>query len=256
MSHYYFLLLSLPPLRLGEKPPFSFYELMWRIEVNVKRKDFQKVAILRRWIDLKNIRQLYLGQLVDHRGNLNEKDLDEALLVQEFLPSYVFDFLNSFTTKEEILNAFPGLLARYLQEEAQEQTGFLQNYLSFERQWRLILLAIKAKELGKDLEKELQFEDLKDPFILDILAQKDLPVYDPPPLFVSLKEKYLGCGLDPWEQSKMLMQWKMDQIENLIERDVFSIDSILAYLVQLMMIEEFDELNSSKGEMILETFVG
>ncbi|CAM0117382.1 DUF2764 family protein [Rhabdochlamydiaceae symbiont of Dictyostelium giganteum] len=256
MSHYYFLTLSLPPLRLGEKAPLSFSDLMSRIELNVTASDFQKLAVLRRWIDLKNIRPLYLGETIDPRGNLNEKELEEALLIKEFLPAYVFDFLEKFESREDKLRFLPHLLARYLQEEERCCKGFLQSYFSFERSWRCILLAIKAKELGKDVEKELQFEDLKDPLIIDILAQKEAPIYEPPLEFMSLKEKYLGCGLDPWELVKMGIEWKFDQINHLIEKDLFSMDVILAYVVQLMMIEEFNELDSSRGEIILEAFVG
>ncbi|MBI4142664.1 thioredoxin domain-containing protein, partial [Candidatus Uhrbacteria bacterium] len=38
-----------------------------------------------------------------------------------------------------------------------------------------VLTALRAKQSGRDLAVELQFEDPKDPFVLQILSQKDSP---------------------------------------------------------------------------------
>ena len=256
MANYYFLAASFPPLVLGEKPDLTFNELIARIEVNIKGKDLEKTKIFRRWIDLNNIRALYLEDAIDPRGNLNEKQLDQALLMQEDLPTYVFDFLDQFETVQQKIRFFPGLLAAYFREEQEKQDGFLKRYLEFEASWRLVLMAIKAKELGRDVTQELQFEDLRDPLVLDILAQKDAPSYEPPPEFISLKERYLACGPDPWHQFKEITSWRFEQIEDLVEEPLFSIDWILSYMARLVIVEEWDELDPEKGKIILEAFVG
>jgi hypothetical protein len=256
MANYYFLAASLPPLALGEKPDLSFEELISRLDINLNAKDLEKTVVFRRWIDLNNIRSLYLEDAIDPRGNLSEKELDQALLLQDGLPQYVFDFLDQFESVEQKLRFFPGLLAAYFREEIPLQEGFLKRYLEFERSWRLVLLGIKAKELGRDLTEELQFEDLKDPFVMDLLAQKDSIAYDPPPEFLALKEKYLACGPDPLQQFKEISKWRFKQIEELIEEPLFSIDWILGYMAQLLIVEQWNELNPEKGEIILEAFVG
>jgi len=256
MANFYFLAAALPPLVLGQKPDLSFNELISLIDVNIKGEDLEKTVALRRWIDLNNIRALYLEEPIDSRGNLNEKELDQALLLQDGLPEYVFDFLNRFEAVEEKLHFFPGLLAAYFREEGLKQEGFLKAYLEFERGWRLVLMAIKAKELGRDITQELQFEDLKDPLVLDVLVQRDASSYEPPVEFLSLREKYLSCGKDPWQQFKEVIGWRFDQIENLVEKPLFSIDWILSYMARLLLVEEVGELESTKGEIILEAFVG
>lgn len=256
MANYYFLAATLPPLVLGEKPEFSFDELISLIDVNVKGEDLEKMVVFRRWIDLNNIRALYLEEKIDSRGNLSEKELDQALLLQDGFPEYVFDFLDRFEEVGEKIRFFPGLLADYFREEALKQEGFLKSYLEFERNWRLVLMAIKAKELGRDVAEELQFEDLKDAVVLDVLMQKDAPSYEPPPEFASLQEQYLAFGKDPWEQFKAVMEWRFKQIEDLVEKPLFSIDWILSYMARLLIAEEFCNLEVAKGEMIFEAFVG
>lgn len=255
MANYYFLAASLPPLKLGEKPDLSFDHLISRLEINLEKRDVQKMVVFRRWIDLNNIRSLYMEDAIDPRGNLSEKELDQALLLQDDLPEYVFDFLGRFESVQEKLRFFPGLLAAYFREEVSSLDGFLKRYLEFERGWRLVLLGIKAKELGRDLTDELQFEDLKDPLVMDLLAQKDAMTYDPPPEFLALKEKYLACGPDPLLQFKELAKWRFKRIEELAIEPLFSMDWIVSYMAQLLIVEQWNELDPEKGEIILEAFV-
>jgi hypothetical protein len=86
MANYFFLAASLPPLVLGQKPDITFDELMNRFEINLTPEDLEKSKVMRRFIDLHNIRSLLLEEPIDPRGNLNEKALDEALLIKNILP--------------------------------------------------------------------------------------------------------------------------------------------------------------------------
>jgi hypothetical protein len=256
MANYYFLAALLPPLALGKSPELSLNDLISLIAINMQGEDLEKTVVFRRWIDLNNIRALYLENPIDGRGNLSEKELDQALLLEDGFPEYVFDFLNRFEDVQQKIRFFPGLLAAYFREEELGQEGFLKNYLEFEKSWRLVLMAIKAKELGRDYAEELQFEDLKDSLVLDILAQKDASSYEPPVEFISLRDAYLACGKDPWEQFKAILEWRFNQIEELVEKPLFSIDWILAYMARLLIVEEMNDLKSRESELILEAFVG
>jgi hypothetical protein len=256
MANYYFLAASLPPLHLGEKPDISFDELSSRLRINLNKADFKKTEVFRRFTDLGNIRALYSEDAIDPRGNFNEKELDEALLVKEGLPPYAFDFLERFESAAEKLRFFPGLLATYFNEEGVKQKGFLKAYLVFERAWRLVILAIRAKQLGRDIGDELQFEDTKDTLVADILAQRDEASYTPFVEYADLKEQYLACGPDPWQQYKVVVEWRMRHIEEIVQQPLFSIDWILSYMARLLIVEQWNELNHEKGKIILEAFVG
>lgn len=255
MANYYYLAASLPPLTLGEKPDISFDELASRLKINLSKRDYKKSEVIRRLIDLGNIRCLLTEDAIDPRGNLTEKELDEALLVKADLPPYAFDFLERFETAAEKLRFFPGLLATYFNEEGVKQKGFLKDYLQFERAWRLVLLAIRAKQLGRDIEKELAFEDPKEPLISDILAQKGEISYTPFVEYADLKEKFLSCGKDPWEQYRVVTEWRMSHIEEIVQQPLFSIDWILSYIARLLIVEHRCELDPEKGKVILEAFL-
>jgi hypothetical protein len=255
MSNYYFLAASLPQLVLGEKPDITFEELTSRLEINLTKPDLEKTAVFRRYIDLSNIRALFLEESIDPRGNLSEKELDEALLVKDGLPQYVFDFLDQFEGMSEKLRNFSGLFSTFFAEEVGKASGFLHAYFEFEREWKLVMLAIRSKELGRNVAQELQFEDFTDPTVAQILAQKDSESYDPPIDYISLKETFLSCGSDPWQQYRQVAKWRFGRIEELVERPLFSIDWVLSYMAQLLIVEHWNELDESKGKMILDAFV-
>lgn len=254
MANYYFVAASLPPITLGEKPEISFEELCDRLECNLSTQDFNKVRILRRFIDFENIRQLFLSRPIDQRGNLTEKELDEALLIKEFLPQYVLDFLDQFEQKEEKLRHFFGLLSKYFQEEIPEKDGFLQRYLIFERNLRLVLLGLRSKKTQVNLAFQLQFEDVSDPIIASILAQKDASDFDPPQEFADLKERLRACGRDLWQQFQTVAHYRFEKIEELSGNLLFSIDWILSYVAQLIIAEKWVELDEARGRSQLAKY--
>jgi hypothetical protein len=245
----------LPPLSLREKPELSFEDLMTRLELSLSKKDFEKVKVLRLFYDITNIRLLLKEEPIDPHGNLSEKELDEALLVRAVLPDYVHFFLERFEKVSDKIRNFPGLLALFFNEEIPKQKGFLKEYLKFERESRLVLLALRAKQLGRDVVRELQYEEPTDPFIAHILAQKDAGSYDPPMEYADLKELIAACYTDPWAEYRAFAEYRFNKIEEMVEpRPPFSIDQVLGYTAQLMIVEAMRELDAEKGNMILGTF--
>jgi|HubBroStandDraft_4_1064222.scaffolds.fasta_scaffold183728_2 hypothetical protein len=254
MRNYYFVVPSLPPLVLHQRPEIAFAELMARLEMNVSRRDLEKLKLIRRFVDIYNIRALFMEEPIDPRGNFNEKELDEALLVHTSLPDYIFDFLDQFEKVADKIRNFSGLLAQFFNEEIPKQKGFLRQYLIFEREWRLILLALRAKQLNRDVVKELQFEDPTDPLVAHILAQKDLGTYEPPSEYAEVKELIASCFLDPWAENLAFAEYRFRKVAELAEKGLFTIDQILCYMIQLMIIENIQELDAERGNMVLATF--
>ncbi len=254
MKNYYFLVPSLPPLFLREKPDITFERLIANLEIGLTKEDLEKTRVLRRIVDISNIRSLLLEEKIDPRGNLNEKELDEALLIKNILPEYVFDFLDQFEKPADRIRNLSGLLSQYFAMEIPRAEGFLKRYLVFERECRLVLLALRAKRLGRDIVKELQFEDFTDPFVAQILAQKDADQYEPPEEYKELKELIASCYGDPWLENRVFAEYRFKKIDEMSEKQPFSIDQILAYMAKLMIVEYLLELDEERGKSILDTF--
>ncbi len=245
MAKYYFLITSLPPLVLGAKPEISFQELKELLDLNLTPEDKEAVERLLRPIDLYNIRALWLGLPLDDRGNYKARDLEEELLVKEDLPSYLIDFLDRYETTPDRLRYFSSLYVSLFGDE--QLTGFLKQYYQFERQLRLILTALRARKTGRDLTRELQFEDPTDPFVAEILAQKDAPDYTPPREFEDLKTLFMDNSSDPQKLNRAILQYRFSKIEEMEENQDFTIDRVLAYLARLLLAESLAELDREKG---------
>jgi hypothetical protein len=227
---------------------------MGRLDLGLDKKDLAKVRVLRLFVDLCNIRALFLEEEIDPHGNLSEKELDEALLFQMGLPEYVFQFLSQFEKVPDKVSHFPGLLALFFNEESHKHKGFLRAYLTFEREVRLVLVGLRSKLVGSDLMQELQFEDPTDPLVAQLLAQKDADRYDPPVEYQDLKELVSSCYQDPWAEYEAFAEYRFAKLEEMKGKGAFSVDQILCYVAQLMIVEGLFELNRQKGTRILETF--
>jgi hypothetical protein len=238
MANYYYLITALPPLVLGSLPELSFKELRKMLALNLTQEDKLLVEHLLRPIDLYNIRALWLALPLDERGNLSAKELEEELLVQQSLPAYLIDYLQKYESTSDRLRYFSSLFASLYRETAHLK-GFLLKYYQFQRDLRLVLTALRAKQFGKDIVRELQFEDPTDLLVAEILSQKDAPEYVPPEEFEVLKTLFIDNGADPHKLHRAILRYQFNKIEEMEENQNFSMDLVLSYIVRFMLAESF-----------------
>jgi len=249
---YYFLLAALPPLSFKAPPEMSFGQLKDLLTLNLSPTDLKRFRTLLRPIDLYNVRALWLGMPMDERGNLNAKELEEALLVRD-LPLYLTEYLDRYETTAERLKVFPSLTASLFREGAEKMSGFLKRYYAFERDLRLVLSALRAKGTKRDIVRELQFEDPGDPLVASILAQKDAADFLPPKEFEDLKILFVEKGDDPEKLNRAILEYRMKRIEEMEdESDPFSIDRILGYAARFLIVDSYRQLDWEKGRMEVE----
>lgn len=224
---------SLPSLTLGEKPELSFLEMQELLALNLSLSDLEQVTSFRRSFDLRNIRAMWLRQPLDEWGNWGAKEIEEELLVQGGMPLYVVEFLERYSSQEERLRYFTSLYASLYREEGVRWGGFLQNWYQSERAIRLIITALRSKHLKRDVGWEMQFEDVSDPLVKEILAQKDAPEYIPPKEFEDLKVLFRENVSEPQKLEKALLRYRFDQIEEMEGVAPFTVDRVLGYLARL-----------------------
>lgn len=252
MANYYFLVTALPPLTLGVKPEISFKELQSMLSLNLSSRDSHEIERLLRPIDLYNIRALWLGLPLDEKGNFKALALEEELLVQDALPTFIIEYLERYESTQDRLRYFSSLFASLYRDELPKLKGFNLKYYQFEREIRLVLTALRAKRQGRDLNRELQFEDPTDPFVAQIIAQKDAPVYTPPQEYEELKTLFVDNITEPLKLYRVILQYRFDQIEEMEENQDFSIDRILGYMARLMIVESLADLDMEQGKMAVE----
>ena len=252
---YYFLAPLLPDLQIGVPPDISFGRFDYILQVNMTRGDYAKTIILRRYYDVQNIRNFWMNKEFDPYGFYNANDLEGALLTRMGLPEYIYAFLEKYKNIEDRLHNFPGLVSAFFQNEINAAQGFVKEYLTFEREWRLVLAGFRAKKLGRDLIAELQFEDPYDEVVGQILAQKDSKTYEPPNRYSDLKALFEEHYDSPFELYQALCEYRFNKVEEMFHDDVFAVSRILGYMAQLIIVEKGLELDMKKGKQIVDAIV-
>ncbi len=255
MTQYYFLSTILPVLELGLPPELNFDEFLTLLEDNLPSKDKAKADLIRSLYDIYNIRAFWKDEPLDHWGNLDRNELEEALLTHEgSLPNYVFDFLKTYERLDDRLRYFPVLFATYFEEAFKANKGFLRAYAQFERNLRLTLTAYRARQLGRDLSIELQMHDPEENIIAQLLAQKTAKTFEPPEGFEDLKS-ILKENVSPFALQKALLEYRFNKLEEFVGLDIFSIDWILLYLVEYIIIDKWMKLDKRIGIEMVDTLV-
>ncbi|MBA3817135.1 MAG: DUF2764 family protein [Parachlamydiaceae bacterium] len=253
--NYYFLGTLLPELHIGEPPEIGFREYEQLLKENLSDSDFDKTRTIRNLFDILNLRFYWKEEPLNELGNHTESELEEAFATQSMLPSYVFNFMEKYESKSERLQHFPALLSTFFTKEIEDSSGFFKAYLTLERELRLILVAFRAKKLNRDLLIDLQYEDPEEQIIAQMLAQKDAAVYEPPEKYEQLKiifEKYQN---QPLELQKALVEFRFNKIEEMLGLDLFSADRALAYLVELILVEQWQQMDQQEGLKIVDSML-
>ena len=68
--------------------------------------------------------------------------------------------------------------------------------------------------------------------------------------YSELSDLMIATYPDAWEQHKAFAEYRFKKVEEMAEEAVFSIDVILAYMARLMLIEQYNELDKEKGQII------
>ncbi len=253
---YFFLASFLPPLCITSPAEVSFFGLLSLFKQNMSNADLKKIQVIRSFIDLKNVKRLLQKIPLDRRGNMNEKELDEAIVTREGFPPYLYEQLDRYDQVAEKVRHFSKVLADFFREMDTKKGGFLPFYFSFEREWRLLMIGFRSKKTNRNLAKELQYEDLHDPIVAYILAQKDHPQFEFPPDYRDLQDQLKQIGNRPMEQYKALATYRFNRWMGRMEKHPFSVDYILGYFVQFMLVEDWHSLSVERGCEKLNEAVG
>lgn len=257
MKEYFFLASLLPQLEIGHVPTLGYDELRQLLDVNLSSGDLRIVKEFLRHIDFENIRAYWANEPLDPRGNLTRDEIEQALLdlswpSDEEFPLFFIDFLQKYHSNEERLKNFQQLLSAFFDDQVEKQEGFLQEYFQFQKEWRLVILGFRAKVLERDIAKELQYEDVTEPFVAELLAQKDAKVYEPPFEYKDLKPVFEAHKDSPIELHKALYEYQFNHMIELWGGELFTIDRILNYMARLIIVERFNELDMQAGIEVID----
>ncbi len=255
MANYYYLGTLLPELHFDKKPELGFEELEELLAANLTGKDQEKVNVFRRFSDIQNINYYWKGEPLDPYGHFDKNKLEEALLTGIGLPKYVFEYIEETQHIKDPEKRIYGLMTLFFDQEINQTSGFLKQYLLFEKKLRLILAVLRAKKLNWDLAKDFKHQNLDDEFIEELYSQRDAKTLEIPEGFEEIVEQFNQHYENPAALYKDLTKFRFDFIEEAVGSQQFSIDRILGYYIQLIFIERWQSLDRQHGLTIVDTIL-
>lgn len=251
----YYLICSLPPLDFDHPPPLSVDSYLTVASDLMSEKELKSIEVLLRYIDIENLYAVWTKNPWNAQGQWSEKELKTRSLLQEKMPGYVSAYLQRYHDLDKKIRHFGELVSLYFRKELKEAHGFLKQYLEFEWRLRIAMAFLRAQLLERDLKEELQFYDFQDPFMDQIMGQKEekeaLASYG----FEEVAVFYETSHLNPVELDEKLDRFRFHQIENMVEEEHFSFDKALAYLVCLIILQRRNQRNLKQGKQIVEEII-
>ncbi len=252
----YFVISSLPSLEFGSKPDISSEELFVLLDLNLDRKAQEMVKTMRLWIDLSNIQRLFYRKKFDPRGSLASEALENLLQEEVGLPEYVFQFFAEFETDALRRKNFPKLIANYFEEEEKKWHGAMRKFIRFEHEWRVLLTAYRSKRMGRDMQKELRFEDEGNPIVRMALLQSEGPGrFIFPYEYQDLEKELQSAGPNPLKQNEIIARYRYNFYTEYTHENPFATTSVVAYMMRLWILEEYFALRQEMGEEILNNLM-
>lgn len=241
----------------GTKPEMSFKQLRSAFEMNLSTAQQRQARVFLLFIDLNNAIRMPSKEKFDKRGQLSRSTLKELIANRDELPDYFFDFYSEYDDDEERKKNLPKLLSKYYSKEIKASSGFLREFLTFEQSWRIVTTAYRAKKLKLDIAKELQYEDEGDPIVSMMLTQAGSvgQQFVFPYEYRDLEGLIASAGANPMKQYKVLAKYRFDHYENSIMNRAFTMESVMAYMMRLWILEEYYTLNEESGLKILREVV-
>lgn len=235
MGQYYFIHSALPELKLGCPTSITFLEIMQLFCDNLSNRDLSKVHSLRTIIDLTNVYYYLANQPLDPRGRLSVAEIEESLLTLTHFPQYLISYLTKYTETKVRIENFSEVYLDYFQLESVNSSGFIRNYLQFEMNLRLYLAIRRATRFGKECALPISEDD-----------------YAAMEHFEDLGRALLQAEGKPLEEYQIIQQYRFDTLQNMAEATVFGIDGLLAYMMQLLIVEDDSVLQEARGKQTIE----
>ena len=245
MASRFFLVPFLPSLSFDAPPELSLHELGFFLRLNLSAAEMETVHQLYMLYDLENIRAFLAGLPMTAIGKFPHDDLRDQLENEECSIPGVPEFFAQYKTPaERAANAH--LLPRYFfTHTSSDLPTFIREYFQFEHLGRLLMASLRAEALGRVFEVEPEEVGF------DIHDQKAWPE-----VFAPLVTIWHTRHHNPKELEEAVSEWKFRILGSLIEDcDPFSLNRVLAYILQLRILESRREMKTANHIPTLERIV-
>ncbi|MDH6342469.1 hypothetical protein M2480_001091 [Parabacteroides sp. PFB2-12] len=271
MSKYYYLIAGLPNISLDDhKVPFTVDEFYAEIKGTLSSGDAKLVSLFYLKFDNNNLLNFLLHPEKgwDERGCFSKSDYKEVLdaIAEEEkipanpLPSYMISFLETYqaehdkgTEESKNISWEDRLAGLYYEYAMKNSNSFVADWYELNLNINNVLTALTARKY--DLDKARYIVGHNE--IAETLRTsnaRDFGLGDSVEYLPQLQR--ITEESDLLLREKKLDQLKWEWLEEQIFFKTFDIETVIAYLLKLEMMERWTSLDKAKGEKTFRDLVG
>ncbi|HEX2957129.1 MAG TPA: DUF2764 family protein [Chitinispirillaceae bacterium] len=267
-QNYYYLVAGLPDIILDDgKLSVTFDELMQEISEQVEASDRELLKVLRLPYDNKNLVSIIdkNDAAFDSRGYFSREELSDGVKNPETLPGFMQEYVEAANDGKEL---FPGLAKEdqltwlFYDEVTRHNNSFIAEWFSFERDLRNVIAGINYRRqlehielLGSEREKPVNMIVLGRNEIAEAVLRSNAPDFGIGSS-VPWVEQVIAASKGPlidFEKAVDTLRWNV--LNDLTCFSYFSIETILAFVVKMLMVERWKNLDPEAGKDRLDLLV-
>jgi hypothetical protein len=221
----------------------------------LKIEDSQKIKLLFYPYDNRNLINICLQKKVEWHplGNYKKDQLLQYLNessneIPEYLNIFYDEYMKGILPDEEFV--LQNVIATRFYDFVLPRTdGFIYQWLSFNRDFRNILVAMSARQNGYQLENQFIGNNsivtkLKTDTSFNFGLQTDFPKIDQ---LIQMSEDHQILGME--KQIDFIRWSKIDEISQFAG---FSFDAVAAFMAKLILVHRWTNLDLEKGKKVIE----
>lgn len=249
--NYYCLIAGLPDILVDQKKiPFSLIELKQELQYQLHPKDYQLVEYL--FLPYDNINFLNILQKKEAEfnplGNYSESFFMDEIKEPENLPGYMKKFLEAYRDENPIhpnLSLENQLTWLYFDYMLEQKNEFLRDIFTIIRDINNIFAIYNARKFGLNIENQMignyeLTEAAKKTTSKDFgLASEITPIDE----IIGI---YENNDILEQEMSIDLLKWR--HMNNLNTFNYFTIEFILAYVLEFIIVERWANLDTDQSK--------
>lgn len=250
--NYYYLVAGFPEIILDQKKlPFTLTELKQELQYHLHPKDYQLVEYLFLPYDNINFLNILLKKEAKFNplGNYSENFLIEEIKEPENLPNYMIKFLEAYREENPIhpnLSLENQLTWLYFDFMLEQKSEFLREFFAMTRNINNIFAIYNARKFGINIENQM-IGDYELTEAAKKTVSKDFGLANE----IEPIDEIIGIydNNDILEQEMSIDLLKIRHLNDLNTFNYFTIEYILAYVLQFIMVERWSKLDTEQSKI-------
>jgi hypothetical protein len=252
---YTFLECYFPIINFDIKPELDLKDLNELLNIHLSIKDQRQLNLVRTFIDVLNLRSYLTAERLFAGGLVDSDEIGYCIENQIEYPNFVFDYFSKYTDINDRIHHFRELILSLYDWLMEQTCCFLHDFFEYDRKLWITSYAYFAKKRGRNLREDLDFLDIHDDVTRLLIQQHESEHFEFPEGLEGIDLELDVAYKDPLKEIEMIARLRFNFCQTAILNNPFSIDSILAYYLQVFALCDFyesqDENLTKKGGDIL-----